>query len=146
LGAIAAPCFITLHIAAAAFTVHHHNPNTTQRHLRWPTKCRERKEKWGEEEGWAVLPFISGSFFPSCVTSTLGEKLVEEFFLVNLYTRSRESSRSGNVRRRRALGRPEEPGQESSLDAAGPNLHILPSEKELGCRAVTLMQSAQQRR
>lgn len=33
---------------------------------------------------------------------------------------------------------------QGSLDAGGPNLHILPSEKKLGYRVVTLMQSAQQ--
>lgn len=42
-------------------------PSAAQSRAR-PTECREGDKEWGEEEGRALLPFISITSFPLCVT------------------------------------------------------------------------------
>lgn len=188
MGAIAAPCFITLHIAAAAFTVHHHNPNTTQT-LAPADKMRGKKGKEGRGRGLGSLPFHLWQLLSFVLD--LGRNLRKhELLLVHLSMRSRRSLRCDGVSR--GLGTLRSPAwrhagvqehaldlhggdefsclqhfmwpcppclfsllsellqgpsslqqNQSSLDAAGPKLCILPSKKKLGCRVVTLRQSAQ---
>lgn len=60
MGAIAAPCFITLHIAAAAFTVHHHNPNTTDTRAGRQNAGKERRRGLGSLAFhlWQLLFFV----------------------------------------------------------------------------------------